>query len=243
MHTDPQIRHLFELIPDPRIFRRWCDRAGVSSLEGFVTKDLSGAPEPWCRSWSQVQAALIEADKVSRTHGLTRGCATLDRMLRRAPAQVCADVSLLRKLTPIIPVQVVDPSIPMSAREALERLGGVAGARAVSVLLTEKLGKSVTVRQVRDRFRNTGGKVRKLGAGYFATQTFLGPPVLHWVESRISQYGPEKIDDLVTAILSAYPHGDRRAIRAWIHQQPGVLSTRGKVVTIVDARLSLVRHA
>ena len=243
MHTDPQLRSLFELIPDPRIFRRWCDRTGVSSLEEFVKCDLSDAPDPWYRSWSQVQIALLEADSVSRSHSPTRGCATLDRLLRRPPAQVRADVALLLKLTPIASVRTSGSRTPLSAREALERLGGVAGARALSVLLTDELGKSVTVRQVRDRFRNTGGKVRKLGAGYFATEDFHGHPVLHWVESRIAQFGPERMDDLVEAIMQAYPYGDRRAIRAWIHQHPGVLSTRGGFVTIVEPRMSLVQTA
>lgn len=243
MQNDPQLHYLFELIPDPRIFRRWCDRVGVTSLEHFTQEDLSGAPEPWRQAWTQVQTALVTADQASRTHGLTRGCATLDRLLRRSPAQICAEIGQLRNLTPIVPAPVANPAAPMSAREALDRLGGVGGARAVAVLLTENLGRTVTVRQVRDRFRNTGGKVRKLGAGYFATQTFLGPPVLHWVESRITQLGNENIDDLVEAVLEAYPHGDRRAVRAWIYQHPGVLSTRGKRVTIVDSRLTLLRHA
>ena len=116
MHTDPQLRCLFEVIPDPRIFRRWCDRTGVSSLEAFVKCDLSGAPDPWYRSWSQVQNALLEADAVSRTHSVTRGCATLDRLLRRPPAQVRAEVAVLLKLIPIVSVRTSSTRAPLSAR-------------------------------------------------------------------------------------------------------------------------------
>lgn len=234
MQSDPQLRYLFELIPDGRIFRRWCDRAGVGSLEQFIEVDLSEAPEPWHGPWVQVQGALRVADGISRTESPAKGCATLDRLLRRPPARVRADVLTLRKLTPIIGVKVQVPAVRMSAREALDRLGGVAGARAVARMLSEHLDRTVTVRQVRDRFRNTGGRVRKLGAGYFATQGFRGATVLHWVESRLTERGGETLDGLCRAVLEAFPHGDERAVRAWIHQQPGVLSVRGERVRLVE---------
>ena len=243
MYTDTQFHHLFELIPDPRLFRRWCIRSGVSSLTDFVNRDLSDAPDPWYQPWSQFQTALLEADVATRVHGITRGCAVLDRLLRRPPAMVRADIEVLQRLLPLQAQQPARRRSSISAREALELLGGVAGARAVATRLSEGTEQPVTVRQVRDRFRNTGGRVRKLGAGYFATEQFQGVPVLHWVESRIEQLGPIKFDLLVDEILDAYPHGDRRAVRAWLHQHPGVLCVRGEHVMIVDSRMSLVRSA
>ena len=234
MQTDTQLRYLFELIPDGRIFRRWCHREGVVSLDQFVHVDLSAAPDPWQGPWSQVQVALQTADSVSRAEGVTQGCATLERLLRRPPARVRVDVHTLRELTPIrAEVPTPKPS-RLSAREVLEQLGGVGGAGSVAQVLAEHHGRPVSVRQVRDRFRNTGGKVRKLGAGYFATKSFRGPPVLHWVESRLAELGSEPLSDLVAAVLEAYPHGNARAVRAWIHQQPGVVSLRGERVRLVE---------
>ncbi len=122
------------------------------------------------------------------------------------------------------------------------QLGGVAGARAVAELLTQSGGQEVTVRQVRDRFRNTGGTVRKLGAGYFATRQKRLPPVLHWVEARLNEKGQEPLNDLVAAILEAYPQGDERAIYAWIHQQPGVLNVRDNVVYFVEGAKVVVEE-
>jgi hypothetical protein len=238
MQIDHQLRCLFELIPDTRIFQRWCDRAGVDSLHRFVEVDLSEAPEPWYGPWSQVQVALRKADSITRDVGPTRGCAALDRLLRRPPANVQADVGVLRKLTPIVPQRTARSSQQMSAREALERLGGVSGARAVAALLTSQNGSEVTVRQVRDRFRNTGGKVVKLGAGYFATEESDLHPVLHWVEARIAQRGPENLADLISAIMERYPNGDLRAVRAWIHQQPGILTVRSGQVCLVKPAAS-----
>lgn len=233
MQHDPQLRYLFQLIPDGPIFRRWCARTGIGSLQEFVEVDLSSAPEPWHGPWSQVQDALREADAISRRDSPVKGWTALDRMLRRPPARVRVDAGVLRNLTPIIPPAAVPTRAPMSAREALVDLGGVAGARAIAARLSEHLGRSVTVRQVRDRFRNTGGKVRKLGAGYFSTGPTEHPPVLHWVEARLAQGGAEPVDDLLEALLEAYPNGDERAVRAWLHQQPGVLSVRRGTVRVV----------
>lgn len=123
----------------------------------------------------------------------------------------------------------------VSAREALAELGGIAGARAVADYLTEHLGKPVSVRQVRDRFRNTGGAVRKLGAGYFATRERKAPPVLHWVESRLVECRSEPIAELVAAVMDAYPRGNARAVQAWLHQQPGVLAIRGGRVHFLES--------
>lgn len=129
----------------------------------------------------------------------------------------------------------------MSAREALSHLGGVAGARAVADYLSEHQQQPVTVRQVRDRFRNTGGAVRKLGAGYFATRERKAPLVLHWVEARLVERLSESVADLVAAVLEAFPHGDARAVQAWLQQQPGVLAVRGRQVLFVDPAASSPR--
>jgi len=237
MRTDPQLRLLFELIPDGIIFRRWCDRVQVFSLAQFVEVDLSEAPDPWHGPWAQVQSALRAADVVSRAESPAVGCMTLERLLRRPPARVRASVQALRQLTPIVDAPAQVQPARLSAREALDRLGGVAGAGAVAELLTTHHGRPTTVRQVRDRFRNTGGTVRKLGAGYFATRSYGGASVLHWVESRLAVVGPEPLATLCDAILLAFPHGNERSVRAWIHQQPGVLSIRGDRVRLVQEQI------
>ena len=230
------------------MFQAWCERSGIGSLSDFVDSDLSEAPEPWHGPWSQVQRALREADQVSRVRGPIVARDELERSLRRPPARVRTEAGGLRHLTPIRRSEAVAGlAIPsesgtqgrratLSAREALAQLGGIAGARAVADHLTEHLDKPVSVRQVRDRFRNTGGAVRKLGAGYFATRERKAPMVLHWVESRLVERRSEPVSELVAAVLEAFPHGNARAIQAWLHQQPGVLSVRGGQVHFVDTQ-------
>ena len=228
------------------MFQKWCESAGIGTLAEFLDSDLSGAPEPWVEPWTQVQRALKDADRTSQVRGPVVAREELERTLRRPPARVVIDSGALRQLTPVrraeavagivIPSQPVDRGQrrPMSAREALSRLGGIAGARAVADFLSEHQERPVTVRQVRDRFRNTGGAVRKLGAGYFATRERKAPLVLHWVESRLVERGNESVDDLVAAVLEAFPYGDARAVQAWLQQQPGVLTVRGRQVFFVD---------
>ncbi len=124
----------------------------------------------------------------------------------------------------------------LSAREALEELGGLAGAKAIAALLTETSGRQVTVRQVRDRFRNTGGAVRKLGAGYFATRRRRELPVADFVESLLDERSPVDAMDICQAVLSAFPNGDERAVMAWLYQDPGNIRVRDDRVSLRSPR-------
>ena len=242
MSAHSQIRALCDLIPNRHGFQRWCEQAEIRSLAAFVEADLRGAPRSWAAVGKQVQEALVEAHALFQADGSGPAVRLLERRLRRAPGRIHATATTLQRLVPICAETTAEPGAKLSAREALDRLGGVAGARAVAELLSSHHGREVTARQVRDRFRNTGGAVRKLGAGYFATRSFQGAMVLHWVESRLANGGGETKDSLCQAILGAYPHGDERAIRAWLHQQPGVVSLRGERVRLVQERILPFDH-
>ncbi len=124
----------------------------------------------------------------------------------------------------------------VSAREALEELGGIAGAKAIADKLDEVNQASVTVRQVRDRFRNTGGAVRKLGAGYFATRRCRDAPVGDFVQQLISSKGAMFANEVCGAILAKYPNGDERAVLAWLYQDPGPIAVRDDRVFVVAHR-------
>jgi len=122
----------------------------------------------------------------------------------------------------------------VSAREALTRLGGLAGVRALAEFLGAQNGAAMTSRQVRDRFRNTGGSVRKLGGGYYALKHRTEPTVVDWVAARIRANGPEAVGAVVSAVLEAYPHGDGRSVEAYMHQNPSVITVRDGVVHLVE---------
>jgi len=247
MHIHSHIRYLLRLIPDVRLLQKCCERAGIDRWSQFLDSVLSEAPVARFRPGSQVQRALREANRVSRARGPLVGDSELESSLLPPAARGVSEPGGLRHHSSVrrgeaVTGVKVGPGLDgrrrrqsMSAREALAQLGGIAGARAVADHLTEHLDKAVSVRQVRDRFRNTGGAVRKLGAGYFATRERNAPPVLHWVESRLVERRSEPIVELVAAVLDAYPHGNARAVQAWLHQQPGVLAIRGGMVHFVEA--------
>lgn len=233
MQANSQLRYVFQFIPEAVTFQNWCQRRGIRSLASFLEADLLGVPEPFLLPWRQVQVSIREANRVARRRGVAEAIPALDRMLRRRPAQLEVP---LRLLSTVVPVGLVSRRAGggLSARAALEELGGVASARAIAGMLGESHGRKFTVRQVRDRFRNTGGRVRKLGAGYFALDTAGRVPVLHWVETRLLQARAESEDSLVQAILDAYPRGHERSVRGWLHQQPGVLSVHDGMVYLVE---------
>ncbi|RME22711.1 MAG: hypothetical protein D6798_15190 [Deltaproteobacteria bacterium] len=136
-----------------------------------------------------------------------------------------------------IPVRedVPDPppveGIAANARQCLALLGGVAGAAAIARLVSQRTGRAVRARAVREALRH--GDVVALGAGFYALPQATELPLLPWLHSRLRRLGPRSVDDLIADILARWPHGDAVAVRAWLTQEP-------PGITVVDgvARLS-----
>ena len=135
-----------------------------------------------------------------------------------------------------IPLTLRDQRRRISARTALESLGGLAGAKAIAEVLGERAGADLSVRQVRDRLRNTGGAVRKLGAGYYATRAHEVPRVLEFVERLLERRGTCPAEEVASEVLRAYPHGDTRAVMAWLAQDPGRVIVRNDTVWLDGRR-------
>ncbi len=129
-----------------------------------------------------------------------------------------------------------DPPAPQgiaaNARQCLALLGGVAGAGAIARLVSERTGRSVSARRVREALRH--GDIVALGAGFYALPHATDPPLLPWLQSRLRRLGPRSVDDLVADIMARWPHGDPVAVRAWLTQDPP-----GVAVTLGIARLAL----
>ncbi len=135
---------------------------------------------------------------------------------------------------PIVTSSATSP--PLTVRRALERAGGLAGAAWLADELQRETGEPLSVRMVRDRFRNIGSHVRKLGAGYYALKDHPAPPLPRWAAWWVHARGPCPVADLVEAILKAYPNGDPRAVHAWLHQEPSPLVVTAGRVHIVTSR-------
>lgn len=136
------------------------------------------------------------------------------------------------------------PSYAFTPRHALLDAGGVAGAHYIAAWLEERLGAPVKVRQVRDRLKNYGDGIERLGAGYYALAEKAALPVDIWATRWLAlQPQPPHVADLVQAVLEAYPHGDPTAVRCWVHQQVGALRVREDRVWLVSQLQRPVRLA
>lgn len=123
----------------------------------------------------------------------------------------------------------------LTPRDALERAGGVAGANWIAAWLSRRLGQPVRPRQVRDRLKHCGDGVIRLGAGYYALSAQASLSVDVWATRWLAlRPAPMPVEDLVQAVLDAYPHGDPVAVRAWVHQEPGALRVRDGAVWLVS---------
>lgn len=123
----------------------------------------------------------------------------------------------------------------LTPRDALERAGGIAGARWIADWLAKRLRQPVRVRQVRDRLKHYGDSILRLGAGYYAVTGTHYLPVDVWATRWLARRaGPAAVDDLVEAILDAYPRGDDMAVRCWVYQEVGALRVRDGEVWLVS---------
>jgi len=84
------------------------------------------------------------------------------------------------------------------------------------------------VRQVREALR--GGVVVALGGGFHALPGAVDPPLLPWLQARLSRLGPLPEDQVVADILARWPHGDPAAVHAWLRQDPAGISVVDGVV-------------
>ncbi len=125
---------------------------------------------------------------------------------------------------------------PPTVRRELARAGGLAGAHWLAARMASLTGEEVSVRMVRDRFRNIGSNVRKLGAGYYAMRDHPAPPLNKWAAWWIHARGPTPVPELIEAILKAYPYGDAKAVHAWIYQDPSPLLVVRDVVYLVPRK-------
>lgn len=114
-------------------------------------------------------------------------------------------------------------------RELLAARGGVAGAVVLAEDLTASLGRSVSPRRVRDIARSAPGRVVDLGASYLALTEDAPEPVLSFATTFVVRGGGMvPAAELVAAVLSTYPYGAERSVRAWLSQEPGRLQLEGR---------------
>jgi len=234
--TESDLDLLEAVLPDGAMLKGWCRRLGIHSVLAFTEVDITLAPSTRQTRWSRVQRALRRARDQAEAEGVLAGHRLLQRLLEplavAPPSPALAAALLPKAARPATP----RPRRGLSARDVLSRLGGIAGARAIAEAMTAQSGEEVTVRQIRDRLRNTGDAVRKLGAGYFAVRAQKVEPVLDWVEARLEANGSEPVEGMLAAILENYPLGDARAIVAWLHQEPGRVVVRDEVVHLAQPR-------
>ena len=227
--TPTPMEHLSQLLEDPDAFRRWCGYVGIEDVPAFLHADVPDAADGPVAQWAQLQAALRQARRQVNQGDAEAAARTLSGLLTRPDFPVSGEVGRIKAAT-LVPA-IATRRLPPTARNELVLLGGVGGANELARRLTRRMRRRVTVRQVRDRLRHTNG-VRKLGAGYYAVRYHPAIEVAAWAEARIRATGPIDAEELVKQILEEYPHGDRRAVNAWVFQDPGSLIVRDRLVHV-----------
>lgn len=107
-------------------------------------------------------------------------------------------------------------------RDLLAELGGTAGCKVLAEGMSARLGEELSTRRVRHIAKSAPGRVLDLGAGYLTLLPTRRRPVVAFAVDLILDHGNRLgVDALVDAVLAEYPHGDRRAVRAWLAQEPG----------------------
>lgn len=226
------LAELLDLVSDPATLRRWCERAELNTVHDVIDADLMAAPLHKLSRWAAMQAGL----RAARAGGGRLTDAALRAAVRGGlglPPEAEVGPQLLAALR-----QPATAVAPMSPREALLSLGGVAGARAIAERMADAQDPPPSIRQVRDRLRHAGDAVRKLGAGYYASAARRVDPVIDWAEERVARHGREPLSAFLRATLETYPHGDAHAVSAWLHQGPGRLIVRRGQVCYVDGALA-----
>ena len=219
--------HLSLLLDDPDAFRRWCGFVGIEDVPAFLHADVPAAEGGPVQQWGQLQSALKRARRQVNQGDPEAAARTLSGLLDRPGFQASGQATRTQAAT-LVPA-VATRRLPPTARNELVLLGGLGGAAELARRLSRRLRRRVSVRQVRDRLRHTNG-VRKLGAGYYAVRYHPAIEVADWAAARIQAHGPTDAEVLVKQILDEYPHGDRRAVNAWIYQGPGDLVVRDRTV-------------
>lgn len=126
-------------------------------------------------------------------------------------------------MDPASPPDAPRPGVAARCRQALRDLGGIASARAIAARVEADGGGRLGTRRVKEALR--GGEVCSLGGGYLALDGGRSEPLLPWLLRRLERAGPLPVEAVVTLALGRWPHGDPRAIEAWLRQDP-----RGLVV-------------
>lgn len=226
MPPDSKLQALGEAVGLPGAFGIWCDERGVGDLPTFlhalIPADAPGAARYWRRMQTAVRDAALQmevGDSDTAVRCLREG---LTEAAPNPHSPQHLDSAVVEVLA-ALPVGRPRRRSKITARRILASAGGVAGARYLADQLGEADGRSYTVRDIRDRFRHCATAIRKLGAGYYALHVHPAPPVMSWVLEHLGQHGPTPEGDLAERIMGAYPHGHRRAVRHWLHQQPGRL--------------------
>lgn len=120
------------------------------------------------------------------------------------------------------------------ARQLLAESGGIAGICYIRDQLVALKGAPLSLRQARDLLRSR--QVRRLGAGYVATQETVYEPVQDWAERIVARSGSMPTEALVAAILAHYPRGNTDTIRRWLAQEPGRLQHAGGRIRFTPQR-------
>lgn len=228
-YQSPALQELIGLASDRAALRAWASRMRLESIDGLLEAELMLAPMHKLERWST----------------LLTGLRRLRVVAQEQPAELPAQ---LRKSLGLGPDAPLSPALiaafhapyaegpPLTPREGLQRLGGIASARAIADRIAPIGGAPPSVREVRDRLRNAGDRLRKLGAGYYALSSRRADPVQDWAEARLRHLQREPLNGFCRAMLTAYPHGDLRAISAWLHQGPGPIVLRRNAVCYEPTR-------
>lgn len=104
----------------------------------------------------------------------------------------------------------------------------MASARAIAERVEADGGGRLSPRRVKEALR--GGEVRALGGGFLALAGSRREPLLPWLRRRLERDGPQPVEVVVALALGRWPHGDPRAVEAWLRQDPpGLVVVDGTV--------------
>lgn len=141
-----------------------------------------------------------------------------------------------------LPAPAPEPSTPHGppgppgpsarCRQALRSLGGIASARAIALVVASDGGAPLSLRRVKEALRCR--EVRGLGGGYLAMSDSRRAPLVTWLVARLDRGGPLPVSEVVTLVLERWPHGDPRAVQAWLHQDPPGLVVVDGIVRAPD---------